>query len=229
METDLRHRSLRLASHLFTASVHWLRWSIASLIVLTVVADLWFLDVQPEGWWAVTISILMWFVAVGAGVKLHSDLSVQLARGVTRREYTLGFAVFGVWTAIAMALLAAVGFLGEHALLSAGGSAEGTWGGALAQGARYLVVTPIYFFAGTAIGAVGTRFGGNPAAAAAALIVPAGAVYAGTLTIEFFELTVDTDRWSVAVWASGSAALVAILIAAYSLTLRTIPVRTGAG
>ncbi|GAB4002759.1 hypothetical protein GCM10029992_41870 [Glycomyces albus] len=61
------------------------------------------------------------------------------------------------------------------------------------------------------------------------VIIPACAIYAGTLTIEFFELSIDADRWSIAAWAGGSAALIAVLVAAYALTLRTIPVKAKAG
>ncbi|GAB4002753.1 hypothetical protein GCM10029992_41850 [Glycomyces albus] len=49
--------------------------------MLTVLADLRFPDAEPSGWWTVTINILMWFVAITAGLKVHSNLSIYLSRG----------------------------------------------------------------------------------------------------------------------------------------------------
>lgn len=229
MGTPLRHRPLRLGARLFASSARMLRWVVPTFVVLTILADLRFPEAEPGGWWPLTINILMWFVAVTAGLKLHTNLSLHLSQGVTRSEYIKGYAIHGLLVTAAMTALATAGFVGEHALMTATGSPEESWGGALAAGLRYLVVTPIYFFAGAAIGALGTRYGGNPAAVLGVVILPAGAIYAGTLTIEFFELTIDADSWSLAAWAGGSAALIAVLIAAYALTLRTIPLRPKAG
>lgn len=229
MGSPLRHRHLRLGVRLFVSSARWFRWFIPAFAVLALLADLRFPDAEPDGWWILAINILMWFVAITAGLKVSTNLSLYLSQGVTRREYIKAHALHGLLATAAMAALATAGFLCEHALLTAVASPVGSWGDALVSGLRYLVVTPIYFFAGAALGALGTRYGGNPAAVLGVVIVPACAIYAGTLSIEFFELSLDADRWSIAAWIGGSAALTAILVAAYALTLRTIPVRAKAG
>lgn len=228
METRLRNRPWRLGMHLFTSSVCWIRWAILSGVALTLLADLRFPEAEIGGWWSLTVNILMWFVAVTAGIRLHANLALNLSRGVTRREYILAYAAFGLLTTAAMTVLATAGFLGEHAVLSAVAAPVETWGGSLAAGLRYLVVTPIYFFAGAAIAALGTRFGSNPAAFSAVVIVPAGAIYAGALSIEFFELSIDSASWSFVAWAGGSAALIVAMVATYAMTLRTIPIRSRA-
>ncbi|GAB4002756.1 hypothetical protein GCM10029992_41860 [Glycomyces albus] len=81
---------------------------------------------------------------------------------MTRREYIKGHAIHGLLATAAMAALATAGFLGEHALLTTVTSPDGSWGDALVSGLRYLVVTPLYFFAGAALGALGTRFEAAP-------------------------------------------------------------------
>jgi hypothetical protein len=115
------------------------------------------------------------------------------------------------------------GSAAEHALLSLVAEPAGTLSESLAYGARYLLVTPIYFFTGTLIGVLAARFSGDTWFTAAVLI-GTGGLYAAVLALEFNEAWLDAGP-VLAAWAVTALALIAALVTASALALRAIPIR----
>jgi hypothetical protein len=94
---------------------------------------------------------------------------------------------------------------------------------AIASGVHYLAITPIYFFAGTLIAVLATRFSGDHRFTAAVLF-GTGGLYALTLYLGFNDAWVDPG-WNTVTWAVGPLALGAALVAACAATLRSVPIR----
>lgn len=219
MDTRLAKRRYRLGLRLFTGSVRWLRWPLIGWIVLTPILSVVFISAIETGLWTVAATVFQWFVAVTAGIWIHTNLPGTLARGVTRRELTVAYLVFGALASAATAAVITAGFAAEHALLALTAEPLDTWSGTLASGARYLLITPIYFFTGTLIGALTVRFGGRTWFTAAVLFA-AAAHYAGILALEFGFFGGD----ALLAWAAVSLAVTAVLITALTINLRSIPV-----
>nr|BFF26626.1 hypothetical protein GCM10025732_45910 [Glycomyces mayteni] len=102
------------------------------------------------------------------------------------------------------------------------GRTLGTWGDALGNGTRYLLITPIYCFTGALIGAAALRFAGRAWFTLVVLVAAAGQ-YSGVLALEFGYARGGTD---LAGWAGICLAVTAVLVAGLAATLRTVPVRT---
>lgn len=216
----LDRRRYRLGWRLFTGASAWARLALLVGAALTLTASTVFAQVIETGIWAIAATVLQWFAAVAAGGILYANLPVWISRGCTRREITVAYAVFGALTAIALTAFTTAGFAAEHALLTLTGDAPRSWGETLGLGARYLAITPIYFFTGTFIGVAAARFGGRTWFTVAVLFGAAG-LYAGVLGLEFGTLG---GEWHLAAWAGTALAVTAVLIAAYVLALRSIPV-----
>jgi len=221
MTTALAKRRYRLGVSLFLGSARWLRWPLLAWVVLTPILSVVFSSAIEVGLWTVATTTFQWFVAAPAGLWLFTNLSTTLARGVTRRELTVAYLVFGALASLAVTALTIAGFAAEHALYALFDLPVDTWGGTLAAGARYVLVTPVYFFAGTLIGATAARFG-DRAWFTVAVLLGAGGLYTGLLLLEFGELS---GPGRVAAWAVGGIAATAALISASALTLRSIPIR----
>ncbi|MDA1359851.1 hypothetical protein O1R50_09470 [Glycomyces luteolus] len=226
MNAALANRRYRFGRRLFTGAVSWLRWWLISGIVLVPALSAVFAEVFELGLWSVTAAVLQWFAAGTAGMMLYANLPVWISRGCTRREITVAYAVFGTLATVGLAAYLTAGFAAEHALLALAAEPPTSLGEALGSGARYLAITPIYFFAGTLIAALATRFGGDNRFTAAVLF-GAGALYAAILYLEF------NDAWfepggPTAVWAAAALALTAVLIAANAAALRSVPIRAKA-
>lgn len=218
MSTALAKRRYRLGASLLLGSARWLRWPLLSLAAVPVLSVV-FIGALDNGLWSIAASVLQWFVAATAGIWLFTNLPTLLARGVTRRETTVAYLLFGGVASVAVAALATAGFAAEHALLDLFGDPLRPWGETLANGARYLLVTPIYFFAGMFLGAAAMRFGDRTWFTVAVLI-GAGGAYAGVLALEFGDLD-----GRAAAWAATALGVVAVLAAASVLALRSVPVR----
>ncbi|RRS00810.1 hypothetical protein [Glycomyces terrestris] len=223
MSTALAKRRYRFGAGLFLGSVRWLRWVLLAWIVLTPALSVVLADVIETGLWPITATVFQWFVACTAGIMLYQGLPGTLANGVTRREITTAYLVFGALATAGTAAAVTTGFAAEHALLAAFGEPAGSWTADLAAGARYLLITPIYFFTGALIGAAALRFGGSHWFSAIVLVAAAGH-YAGVLALEF---GFSGGAGMVAAWAAIGLAVIAILIAATVAALRDIPVRAG--
>ncbi|MQM26103.1 hypothetical protein [Glycomyces albidus] len=221
MSTALAKRRYRLGTGLFLGSARWLRWILIAWIVLTPVLSAVFADVVEIGLWAITATVFQWFVACTAGIMLYQGLPGMLANGVTRREVTTAYLVFGALASAGTAAVVTAGFAAEHALLSAVAQPAGSWSADLAAGARYLLITPIYFFTGALIGAAALRFGGSHWFSALVLVAAAGH-YAGVLALEY---GFSGGPGTVAAWAAIGLAVIAILVAGTAAALRDIPVR----
>ncbi|GAB3227969.1 hypothetical protein GCM10027447_19580 [Glycomyces halotolerans] len=227
MESALTRRRHRLGVRLFFALVSRLRYWAIGIIVASFVSDAVLARVRPEvdfGLWGVTVSIIQWFPAVIAGLLLFTQLPVHIARGLTRREYIAALAVFGALTSAATAAVAILGFLAEHAMLELLAEPFRTWQATLGSAARYLLVAPIYIFGGLAIGALSVRIG-QSGMLAMVLLVVAGAIYTGALSVEFFRFSLSVTEWAFATWAAGAIALIGVLVATYMLSLRSVPIR----
>lgn len=221
MDSALAQRRFRFGWRLFTGSIRWLRWPLLAWIVLTPIASVIAISAIETGLWSVAATVFQWFVAVTAGIWIFTNLPGTLARGVTRRELTVAFLVFGALASTATAAVITAGFAAEHALLAQFAQPLGTWDETLASGARYLLITPIYFFTGAYIGALAARFSGKTWFTVALLFAAAGH-YAGVLALEFgFFGNEDL----VLAWAAIALAVSAVLITALTLTLRSIPIR----
>lgn len=220
MTTALDTRRYRLGLDLFARTARWLRWYVLGMIVLVPILSVVFADAIETGLWTITTSVFQWFVAVAAGGWLAANLAATLARGVTRRELIAAYLVFGALASITAAAIALAGFAAEHALLTLAAEPFGTWNEALSSGARYLLVTPIYFFTGTFIGAGAVRFG-HKGWFIAAVIVGGTAHYAGVLALEFGDF-VAAGR--VLAWAATALGATALLVTASVLALRNIPI-----
>jgi hypothetical protein len=226
MNTRLANRRYRFGRRLFTGAVTCLRWWLIAGIVLVPALSAVFAEVFELGLWSVTAAVLQWFAAGTAGLMLFANLPVWISRGCTRREITVAYAVFGALATVGLSAYLMAGFAAEHALLALAAEPPTGLGEALGSGARYLAITPIYFFAGTLIAALATRFSGDNRFTAAVLF-GAGALYAAVLYLEF------NDAWfepsgSTAVWTATALALTAVLIAATAATLRSVPIRAKA-
>lgn len=223
METRLAKRRYRFGWRLFTGATVWLKWWLLTGIVLVPVLSALLADVIELGLWAVAAAVLQWFAAGTAGLMLFGNLSVWISRGCTRREITVAFIVFGALTTIGLAAYLTAGFAAEHALLALTAEAPASLGEALGSGARYLAITPVYFFAGVLIAALAARYSGNHGFTAAVLL-GTGGLYAATLYLEF------NDAWFTLGWSTAASialglALTAALIAASTATLRSVPIR----
>jgi hypothetical protein len=219
MDTRLAKRRYRFGWRLFTGSVRWLRWPLIGWIALTPIFSAVFLSAIETGLWTISATVFQWFVAVTAGIWIHTNLPGTLARGVTRRELTVAYLVFGALASVATAAVITAGFAAEHALLALTAEPLDTWSGTLASGARYLLITPIYFFTGTLIGALTVRFAGRTWFTAAVLFASAGH-YAGILALEFGFF----GGGALLAWAAVAVAVTAVLITALTINLRSIPV-----
>jgi hypothetical protein len=219
MSDTLARRRYRLGARLFLGSVRWLRLPILLGLLAAPVLSVVFADAIETGLWRIVATVFQWFVASTAGIWLFTNLPTLLARGVTRRELTVAYLVFGALASVGTAALTTAGFAAEHALLDLFGAPLGTWDETLAAGARYLLITPIYFFTGTFIGAAATRFGDRTWFVVALLVACAGH-YAGILALEFGDLD-----GRVAGWAAVSLAVTAVLMTASALALRSVPIR----
>ena len=217
----LAKRRYRFGWRLFTGATTWLRWWLLTALVLAPIASMVLANVIESGLWPIVASVVQWFTAVTAGLLIYANLPLWISRGCTRREITVAFAVFGALTSVAVAALITAGFAAEHALLALTEAAPRPWGETVEMGVRYLLITPVYFFTGTFIGAAAARFGGRPWFTATVLI-GAAVHYAGVLALEF---DVFGSGWEPAVWAALTLAATAVLIAAYALALRSIPVQ----
>lgn len=219
MDDRLASRRYRLGLSLFRGSVLWLRWSLLLWVVATPILSVALSNVFEVGLWTITASIFQWFVAVTAGFWIYQNLPASIARGITRRELTVAYLVFGALTTVGTAALVTAGFAAEHALLAWFAEPFGTWGESLGQGARYLLITPIYFFTGTFIGAAAARFAGR-AWFTIAVLLGTGLHYTGLLALEFRDL----GSGGVAAWIAIALAVAAVLVTASVLTLRSAPV-----
>jgi hypothetical protein len=99
-----------------------------------------------------------------------------------------------------------------------------TWGEALAKGARYLLISPVYCFAGAAVIALALRIGKQAAFVAALFLLFPALVFAGTLSIEFFDYGLDAGTWAFATWLGTGLAFLAVLVATVALSLRSIAI-----
>ncbi|WP_030156693.1 hypothetical protein [Glycomyces sp. NRRL B-16210] len=221
MTTALARRRYRLGLSLFLGSARWLRWPLLCWIVLTPIASAVFIDAVDQGLWRIAASVFQWFVAATAGIWLASNLPTLLARGITRREITVAYLLFGLLASIASVAITIGGFAAEHALLALTSEPLGTWGETLTIGLRYLLVTPVYFFAGAFIGAAAARFG-DKGWFTVAVLVGSGALYVGLLALEFGDLD---GSGRLAAFLAGGIGATAALCVATALALRSIPVR----
>jgi hypothetical protein len=217
--TALAKRRYRLGLSLFLGSSRWLRWVTLAWVVLTPILSVPLISAIETGLWAITATVFQWFVASTAGMLLYQTLPGTLAKGVTRRELTVAYLVFGVLASLGTAAIVTAGFAAEHALLALFAEPLGTWGQTLADGARYVLIAPIYFFTGVLIAAAALRFGGNHWFTAIVLVA-AGGLYTGVLALEF-----GYYDSAVAAWAAVALAVTAALVAGTVATLRSIPVR----
>lgn len=223
MDTALAKRRYRFGRRLFTGSVRWLRWPLLGWIVLTPILSAVFSSAIETGLWTITATVFQWFVAATAGIWIFTNLPTSLARGLTRRELTVAYLVYGALASIATAAVITAGFAAEHALLAQFAEPAGTWSETLTSGARYLLITPIYFFAGTLLGVLSARFSGDTWFTAAVL-VGTGGLYAAVLFLEFNEAWFDAGPSQV-FWAATAFALTAALISAFAAALRSAPIR----
>ena len=208
---------LRLAADALRAFRYWL---LAGFVVtfgigLVVANDL------EIGAWAITSSILMWFLGVWSGMVVHTFLPTKLALGVTRREITVALALFGALLSAVAVLIVATGLFAEYALLSAVADPRFTLGDTAARAARYLLVAPLYCCAGMAIGAAEVRMRSN-AAQVPVLLAAASVLALVCLSYEF-------GTWWFPQWTLLGVALVAALAAAAALALRDAPIRPKRG
>lgn len=223
MTAALANRRYRFGWRLFTGATAWLSWWLLAGIVLVPVVAALFADVFEVGLWSIAAAVLQWFAAGTAGVMLFANLPVWISRGCTRREITVAYLVFGALSTVGLTAYLVAGFAAEHALMALFAESPTGLGEAAASGARYLAITPIYFFAGTLVAALATRFSGD-SRFTAAMLFGTGALYAATLYLEFNDAWFDPG-WSTVASAAAGLALTAALIAANVATLRNVPVR----
>lgn len=223
MTTALGNRRYRFGWRLFTGAATWLRWWLVTAFVLAPAASAVLHSAFEVGLWSIAAAVLQWFAAATAGVMLFANLPVWISRGWTRREITVAYVVFGLLATVALAAYLVAGFVAEHLAVDLVAEPSAGLGEALGSGLRYLAITPIYFFAGTLVAALATRFGGDHRFTAG-LLVGTGALYAATLYLEFNDAWFEPGRSTVA-WAAAALALTAALIAACAAAMRSVPIR----
>lgn len=228
MTTVLNQRPFRLGLREFKSAAHLIRYWIAFGLALAVIGTPTAAVIWPDAdiiLWAASISVLQWFAAATAGIWLYNYLPVYLAHGVTRREITVAYLVFGALATAALFAIAVAGFAAEHAMLALVAEPLDTWGEAFAKSARYLLVTPVYFFAGAAVTALALRLGKGAAFVATTFLLVPTAVFAGTLAIEFFDYDFDAGAWTFLAWLGSGLAFLAALVATVVLALRSVPIQ----
>jgi hypothetical protein len=223
MSAALANRRYRFGRRLFSGAVTWLSWWLIAGLVLVPIVSAVFAQVFEVGLWTITATVFQWFAAGTAGTMLYTNLPVWISRGCTRREITVAYTVFGALTTVGLAVYLAAGFVVEHAVLALVAEPPTGLGEAVGSGVRYLAITPIYFFAGTLIAVLATRFSGDNRFSAAVLF-GTGALYAATLYLEFNDAWFDPG-WSTATSVATALALTAALVAACTAALRTVPIR----
>lgn len=222
MNAAIANRRFRFGRRLFTGTVTWLSlWLIGGLVLAPVVSTV-LAQVFEIGLWTIVATVFQWSAASIAATMLYTKLPVWISRGCTRREITAAYAVFGALTTVGLAAYLTAGFVLEHLAMSIAGEPPTSLGEALGSGVRYLAITPIYFFAGTLIAALATRFHGDNRFTAAVLF-GTGALYAATLYLEFNDAWSDLG-WSTATSAAAALALSAALAAACTAALRSVPI-----
>lgn len=226
MNAALANRRYRFGRRLFTSAVSWLRWWLIAGIILVPALSAMFADVFELGLWSITAAVLQWFAAGTAGMMLFANLPVWISRGCTRREITTAYAVFGALATVGLAAYLMAGYAAEYALRALVAEPPTGLGEALGSGARYLAITPVYFFAGTLVAALATRFSGDKRFTPA-ILIGTGALYAAVLYLEFHDAWFDPGA-STALWAAAALALAAALIAANAAALRSVPIRAKA-
>ncbi|WP_035698712.1 hypothetical protein [Glycomyces tenuis] len=216
MNATLAQRRYQLGARMFTRTARSFLWWLIGGSLVTFTISIVFSDALEIGAWTITASVFQWFVGVSAGIAIHQVLPAQIATGLTRREITAAFGVFGALLCAAAVLFVAAGLLVEHALLSAVADPSFTLGETAAQAARYLVVTPLYCSVGLALGAAEVRMRPN-ALQVPALLSAAAVLAAACMWVEY------SSAWSAA-WTAAGIALIAAMAAAFVLLMRGAPV-----
>jgi hypothetical protein len=225
-ETALANRRYRLGLAMFTDAVRWLRWWLLAGLVLAaaggpLIVLAW--GGTDSGVWDAAAAVLQWFAAVTAGVFLNGNLVGLITRGVTRRELTVAFLVFGALASAGFAVFATAGYAIEHVALGLAARPLDTLAGVFTSGARYLLVTPVYFFAGAAVIAVALRIGKEGAFMTVVFLLFPALLISGTLGFDIFGQSLSGAA-AFAVWLAAGTAFLAALVAAVVLSLRSLPV-----
>lgn len=228
MNATLSQRRYRLGAHMFTRTARSFLWWLAIGVPVTFAVSIAFADVfaREMSIWIITASVFQWFVAVSAGIVIHQVLPSLIATGLTRREITAAFGVFGGLLCAAAVLLVAAGLFAEHALLTAFADEPltvasrvepSTFGETAARAARYLVVTPLYCSAGLAVGAAAMRL--RSGGLQVPILLSAASVLA--LACMWFEYT---SRWGAPAWLLAGFAFLAVTATAFVLLMRGAPI-----
>jgi hypothetical protein len=121
--------------------------------------------------WFYTANVAKWFTAFVGGGFVATLVPIMIAAGLTRREFSVSMAVFGVLWSAAIGALVVAGLLAERAYYGAMGwsqgvdangaiTAIGSWGETAAFAAVYPLMHLVYFTAGAVVGAAAYRWEG---------------------------------------------------------------------
>ena len=181
-----------------------------------------FADIAFSGWMVVTVQVARWFVLWVGVYAIHNVLPIAIAHGRTRREFLVAATGFTAVFAIAMSLLASLGFVVEDVVYDLMGWRTTPHGSPLA----YFLMFAVWCGVGMFVTAAFDRWGSGgvlslPAGLALALVP--GITMPGTGDMPFVRDApiLLGDGWHV-------VSLVAwmIAVAATWAVARDMPVRT---
>jgi hypothetical protein len=163
-EMTLAGRRYALGLGLFTESMKYFAWWIATALIAAAVVPLiisqW-ADINQSVWYH-TANVGKICTAIVAGGFLYTILPNMVANGVTRREIATATGLFGLLWSAALGALALLGFAAEHAYYGALGWTQAidqdtpfpleSYGDALSFGLPYPLTFAVYFTGGALIG-----------------------------------------------------------------------------
>ncbi|WP_112269511.1 hypothetical protein [Lentzea terrae] len=180
-----------------------------------------FADIVFSGWMLVTVQIARWFVLWVGVYAIHNVLPIAIAHGRTRREFLGAATGFSVVFALAMALLAWLGFLVEGGVYDLMDWRSHPYGSVLAYFLMFLVWCGVGMLLAAAFG----RWGYG-----AALVLPFGLALAvvpgitmpGTGDLPFIRNapTLLGDGWHLVSLGAWAVAMVATWAIARDLPVR---------
>ncbi|MFC4336854.1 hypothetical protein [Salininema proteolyticum] len=215
-------------------------WFAVIAVGLTVVSFLIALKDWGEEYtvWGIATQAGAIFLAIAGGTVLYSLTTTTVAQGMTRREFTKAWTVFGLLWPPILAVITIAGNAIEYLILDAMGktqSLEGRFADATAAGSlsdsavHSLLSFPIYylyFFSGSLMGALIYRWAGNATLPCAGVILVSlvGFGSAASVGTDFGPPPLRPVMEAVGGLGGGIVAwvLVAVIVVGYALAIRRI-------
>ena len=216
---------MKLFRHLTTTLVAYGAIVAACVFLFTLAATFTlslFADIVFSGWMMVSVQIARWFVLWVGVYTIHNVLPIAIAHGRTRREFLGAATGFTAVFAVAMALLAWLGFLVEDVVYDLMGWRSTPHGSPLG----YLMMFAVWCAVGMFVTAAFDRWGyGGVFTLPVGLVLVAvpGIIMPGTDDLPFFR---DAPEWLGNGWHVVSLFAWMLTMALTWAVARDMPVRT---